>query len=69
MFTERNKPSLLNLAVTKYPDGVTSMQMLAPFGKSDHEVVMLDLRIQLQEDKQLPPFNWYYKKNMKTGTR
>ncbi len=39
-FKEGNKPSLLDLAFTKYPHGVSSLQMLAPLGKRDHAVIL-----------------------------
>ncbi len=61
-FREGNKPSILDLVFTKYPDDVSSVQMLAPLGKSDHVAVLLGLQIQLQEDKQLPSFSWFYQK-------
>ncbi len=38
-FREGNNPSLLDLVFTKYPDDVSSVQMLAPLGKSDHAVI------------------------------
>ncbi len=38
-----------------------------PLGKSDRVVALLDLQTQLQEDKQLPSFSWFYKKNTKIG--
>ncbi len=36
--------------------------MLAPLVKSDHAVILLELQIQLPEDKQLPSFSWFYRK-------
>ncbi len=36
--------------------------MLASLGKSDHAVILLELQIQLLEDKQLPSFSWSYQK-------
>ncbi len=36
--------------------------MLAPLGKRDHAVVLLELKIQLLEDKQLPSYIWFYQK-------
>ncbi len=59
---------ILDLAFTKYPDDVSSVQMLAPLGKKDHVVILLELQIQLLEDKQLPSFSWFYQKK-KIGTR
>ncbi len=47
---------------TKYPDGVSSVEVLAPLGKSDHVVVLLELQIQIQEDKQLTSVNCSYQK-------
>ncbi len=38
---------------TKYLVDVTSLEMLALFGKSDCVGVLLELQIQVQEDKQL----------------
>ncbi len=62
-FREDNKPSILDLAFTKYPNDVSSVQILAPLGKSDHIFILLDLQVQLLEDKQLPSLSWlYYKK-------
>ncbi len=43
--------------------------MLAPLGKSGHAVILLELQIQLPEDRQLPSFSWFYQKNKKIGTR
>ncbi len=40
--------------------------MLAPLGKSDHTVILLELHIQLPEDKQLPSFNWLYRKTTRS---
>ncbi len=68
-FREENNPALLDLALTKYPDDVSFVQMLAPLGKSGHAVILLELQIQLLEDKQLPSFIWFYQKNRKIGTR
>ncbi len=48
---EGNNPSILDLTFTKYPDDVSSVQMLAPLCKSDHVVIRLELQIQLLEDK------------------
>ncbi len=36
--------------------------MLAPLGKSDHAIILLELQIQLLEDKQLPSFICFFKK-------
>ncbi len=36
--------------------------MLAAICKSDHDVILLELQIQLLEDKQLPSFSWVYRK-------
>ncbi len=63
---EGNNPSLLDLAFTKYPDDASSVQMLAPLGKSDHAVIPLELQIQLQDDKQLPSFSWFYHKTRRS---
>ncbi len=41
---------------------VNYLQMLAPLGKSDHAVILLEFQIQLLEDKQLPSFSWFYQK-------
>ncbi len=57
-FRAGNNPSILDLACTKYLDDVSCVQMLAPAGKSDHVVILLELQIQLLEDKQLPSFSW-----------
>ncbi len=65
-FRKGNNPSLLDLAFTKYPDDVSSVQMLAPLGKSDHAVILLELQIQLLEDKQLPSFSWIYLKTRRS---
>ncbi len=46
-FRGGNNPSILDLAFTKYPDDVSSVQMLAPLGKSDHVVILLELHIKL----------------------
>ncbi len=48
---EVNNPSILGLALMEHPDSFSSVQMLAPLGKSDHVVVLLELQIQLQEEK------------------
>ncbi len=61
-FREGNNPSILNLDFTKYLHDVSSVQMLAPLGKRDQVIVLLELPIQLQEDKQLPSFSWFYQK-------
>ncbi len=53
-FRGGNNPSILDLTFTKYPDDVLSAQMLAPRGKSDHVVILLELQIKLLYDKQLP---------------
>ncbi len=42
-FGEGNNPSIVDLAFTKYPDDVSSVQMMAPLGKSDHVVILLVL--------------------------
>ncbi len=36
--------------------------MLAPLGKSDHALILLELQIQLLEGKQLPSFICFFKK-------
>ncbi len=41
--------------------------MVAPVGKSDHAVVLLELQIQLREDKQQHSLSWKYKKNKMIG--
>ncbi len=56
-FREGNNPSLIDLAFTKYPDDVSSVQILAPLGKINHVVVLPELQIHLPEDKQLPSFS------------
>ncbi len=61
-FREGNNPLILYLVCTKYPDDVSSVQMLAPFGKSNHVVVLLELQIQLLKDKKLPSLSWFYQK-------
>ncbi len=61
-FREGNNPSILDLAFTKYPEDVSSVQMLARLGKSGQVVILLELQIQLLEDKQLPSFSWFYLK-------
>ncbi len=38
-FREGNNPSIFDLPFTKYPDDVSTVQMLAPLGKSDRVVV------------------------------
>ncbi len=68
-FREGNNPTILDLVFTKYPDDVSSVQMLAPLGNSDHAVILLELQIQLLEDKQLPSFSWFSQKTKKIGTR
>ncbi len=40
--------------------------MLAPLDKSDHAVILLDLQIQLLENRQLPSFSWFYQKTRKS---
>ncbi len=65
-FKEGNKPSLLDLAFTKYPHDVSSVQMLALLGKRDHAVILLELRIQLLEDQRLPSFSWFYQKTRRS---
>ncbi len=40
--------------------------MLAPLGKSDHAVILLELLIQLFEDKQLPSFSLFYQKTRRS---
>ncbi len=40
--------------------------MLAPLGKSDHAVSLLELQIQLLEDKHLPSFSWFYQKTRRS---
>ncbi len=45
-FREGNNPSTFGLAFTKYPDDVSSAEMLAPLGKSDLVVVLLERHIQ-----------------------
>ncbi len=40
--------------------------MLAPLGKRDHAVILLELQIQLLEDKQLPSFSWFYQKTRRS---
>ncbi len=40
--------------------------MLAPLGKSDHAVILLELQIPLLEDKQLPSFSWFYQKTRRS---
>ncbi len=40
--------------------------MLAPLGKSDHAVILLELQIQLLEDEQLPSFGWFYQKTRRS---
>ncbi len=40
--------------------------MLAPLGKSDHTVILLELQIQLLEDEQLPSFGWFYQKTRRS---
>ncbi len=52
----RWQTAILDLAFTKYPDDVSSVQMLSPLGKSDHTVILLELQIQLLEGNQLPSF-------------
>ncbi len=36
--------------------------MLAPLGKSDRAEILLELQMQLLEEKQLPSFSWFYQK-------
>ncbi len=57
-----NNPPLLDLAFTKHPDNVSSVQMLPPLGKGDHALILLELQIQLLEDKQLPSLSWFHQK-------
>ncbi len=59
---EGSNPSLLDVALTKYPNDFSSVQMLAPLGKSGHVVILLEPQIQLLEDKELPSFSWFYQK-------
>ncbi len=40
--------------------------MLAQLGKSDHVVVLLELQVQLLEDKPLPSFSWFYQKTRRS---
>ncbi len=40
--------------------------MVAPLGKSDHAVILLELQIQLPEGKQLPSFSWFYRKTRRS---
>ncbi len=68
-FREGSNPSILDLAFTKYPGDVSSVEMLAPLNKSDHAVILLDLQIQLLEDKQLPSISCRHSKNKKIRTR
>ncbi len=56
-FGESNNPSIIDIAFTKCPNDVSSVQLLAPLGKSDHVFILLELQIQLLEDKQLPSFS------------
>ncbi len=59
---EVTEEEFLFQAFTKYPDDVSSVQVLAPLGRSDHAVILLELQIQLPVDKQLPSFSWFYRK-------
>ncbi len=68
-FRKGNKPSILGLAFSKYPDDVSSVQMLTPLDKSDHVVILMELQIELLEYRQLPSFSWFYQKNKEIGTR
>ncbi len=45
------------------------MQMLAPLGKNDHVVVLLELHIQLLDDKPLPFIQLVLSNNKKIGNR
>ncbi len=65
-FREGNNPSILDLALTKCPDDVSSVQMLAPPGKSDHVVILVELQIEILEDRQLPSFSWFYQKTRRS---
>ncbi len=49
----------------KYTDDATSVELLAQLGNSPHAVVLLELRIQMQEDKQLLSISCCYKKTRK----
>ncbi len=46
-FREGNNPSIPDLAFSNYPGDVSFVQRLAPLGKSDHVVILLELQIQL----------------------
>ncbi len=67
LFRAIESPTRFREVFTKYPDNVSSVQMLAPLGKGDHVVVLLELQIQLQEDKQLPSFRWFCQKTRRSG--
>ncbi len=45
-FREGYNPLVLELVFTKYPDDVSSVQMLAPLGKSYRVIVLLGVEIQ-----------------------
>ncbi len=40
--------------------------MLALISKTVHAVILLELQIQLLEDKQLPSFSWFYQKTRRS---
>ncbi len=60
-----NRPSVLDIVFTKFPDTVSAIKLLAPLGNGDHELLFFTFGLHDSHEPPRPRAKWCYNERMK----